>query len=554
MKREQGTIRWSQAWKKGSVLAAILVAGSPLFSLGSQELGGDEAEQFEAEVLVQEAALAVDFAGAVSPRELAMIEPDDVVVLENGERRAVTRIEPIARLPVPTEPPVFEWATACAWNLVIYVDTVLSDPATILEGTLALGQQAEALAELGCVGIVSADPSPVVLVASSRSPEYIAKTLVDLARAVRTERDRDPVQVKRPPGAGGRDISKVASQWDRLLGFVATHRSAGPKALFLISDGFVLSTTDLEILSGRERPSEGRDGDRLPADVVIDTAQTLSSYGWLTIAMPHVPGTGEPLERPVDRFDSWRDLAEDRIRAGERRSVINFFGTTRAGRQTSGLDDRLYEAYLLPTLAPLRALAQATSGEVVWSQRQLGEVLETLRRRRLLWYQTPEPHDGRVRRLQVHLSETGEYLEAPWWKRSSTPDLVAESRLRQVLAGEVSGASLEVHAEVVPSGRETRADAELRVRVSPVVFGERASIGHVRVSVGFIGPAAGGSFQHRTDYDAPPLGGVWQYRMPLQIPDGVTGLAVAVEDLSLEEWGAMVVDLQGDARAGGGAP
>jgi hypothetical protein len=169
-----------------------------------------------------------------------------------------------------------------------------------------------------------------------------------------------------------------------------------------------------------------------------------------------------------------------------------------------------------------------------------------LSQRRLVWYQTPERYDGGVRRLEVHVADTAAQLKAPWWKRSSTPDLVAESRLRLLLSDESLGARLEVEASVISSDSangDTRAESQLRVDVAPVDFGDRVSIGHVRISIGFVDSAGIRSFQHLIDYDAPALGGAWQYSIPLQIPTGVERLAVGVEDLSLEEWGATIVDL-----------
>lgn len=495
---------------------------------------------FGDEVLVHEAALIVDFEDTVQPGDLEKLEPNGVVVLENGEARKVTRIEPVAQVPAPADIQALENVAECPWTFMIYIDDVLADPATVFEGALALGQQAESLTEMGCVGIVMADPVPEVVVMNSRSPAYVEKILVDLARAAREERDRPPATVKRPPGAASHGASKVESQWDRLLSFVAGRGTVGPKGLFLISDGFSLSTADIETLSGRQPTGDRSLGERSLADVVADTAQTLASYGWLTIAMPRVPGRSLPFETP-DRFDTWRDRAEGRS-AGDRRSVINFFGRTQASRPTGGLDERLYEAYLLPTLAPLRALSAATSGEVVWSQSQLGLALQKLRQKRLVWYQTLEPHDGRIRRLQVRLVDTVEYPDAPWWKRSSTPDLVAESRLRRLLTDELPDARLDVQAEV-----DTEEEFGLRVRVSPIDFRERVSVGHVRISVGFVEAMGIRSFQHRIDYDAPPLGSAWKYNMSLQIPEGVTRIVVAVEDLSLEEWGATIVDLSENA-------
>ena len=510
----------------------------------------EETQPFAEELLVEEAAIVVDLDEAMSMREVRALKTDDLLVLENGQRREVARLEMIELEPRPTGARVFENVGTCSWTFVAYIDVALSEPRTAFNNSLALGQRAESLTEMGCVDVVVADPVPRTVVSRSRSPEYIGKILTDLAKTAREAWDRDGASSDWPGGAAT-SAEDVERQWDRLLTFTAGRYVPGPKVLFLISDGFTLPVADLQVLAGRDTGESSVPGRRRLADVVIDTAQTLSSYGWLTVPMPHVPGqTASPEPEPED-FERWRDLAEGRVGAAEERTVINFFGTTRAGRPTGDLDARLYEAYLLPRLAPLRALAEATAGDLVWDPRQLDDLLNDLRERRLLWFRTTEPHDGRIRRLTVRLARTDTHLAAPWWKRSSTPHLVAESRLRRVLSQEDLRQRLEVSADVVVAevvALEGGSDFALRIRVRPVGFDGRVSIGHVRISVGAQGSAGEVWFEHRIDYHAPPLGGPWEYTLPLQRVEDAVRLAVGVEDLNLEEWGATVIKLEERVR------
>lgn len=526
-------------------LSTLLALSVLLSSASSGRLLAQEEGSFVEEVVVQEIAVVVDPARVLSPRALRQLAADDLLVFEDGKPRIVTRLEPIVSEPAATDVPVFEEVEVCPWTIVVYVDAVLADSQTIYESAVMLGQRADVLTGMGCVDVVMADPVPRIVVARSRSTEYVTKILVDLATAARQGTGRDPVLADWPPGDRDRDIPGVEVQWDRLLSFAAGRRAAAPKALFLITDGFTLPPADMDVLSGRRAVREDRSGERTPANLVIDAAQTLSSYGWLTVAMPGVHLTSESQPSPVDEFDDWREVAEGRTRAGERRTAVNFFGTTRAGRPGGDFEDRLYEAYVLPSLAPLRALVEATSGELAWNERQLDDALRDLRQRRLLWFRAAEPHDGRIRRLLVSMRDSGAHLAAPWWKRSSTPHLVAESRLRRLAGGECLDRALDVSAsfvEAASAGEQAAGSSLLRVRVAPVDLGRRESIGHVRVTVGFLATSGALSFDHRVDYDAPRLGDAWEYTLAIQIPAGTERLVVGVEDLSLEEWGATTVE------------
>jgi hypothetical protein len=511
------------------------------------DAAAQEAEPFVERLDVREVSIVVNPSGALSRRDLKTITADELSVLEDGESRVVTRIESIQLETPPPDVEAYEGVERCPWTFVVYIDAVLAKPATAFENALAIGQRAESLVELGCVDLVVADPIPTTRVVKSRSAAFIAKALTDIAKTAGEARDRTSATSNWPRGTGDPSLTEVEDQWDRLLAFMAGRHTPGPKALFLISDGFTLPAADLELLAGRDSDQGTTPGQRRLADVIVDTAQTLSSYGWVTISLPEMLRGDPKPEAESSDFDRWRDVAEGRILPGEQRTMIYLFRSSRRGRSAGSFDARLYEAYLLPRLAPLRALAEATSGDVVWDPANLDRILQDLTQRRLLWFQTTEPHDGKIRRLRVQLAEGETQLDALWWKRSSTPQSVTESRLRRVLSGETLPQNLGMAAKIV-SGKTNATDIEsqhaLRVQVDSMALDDQESAeGHVRISIGILHSADFVTFVHQTNYRTPHPSAPWEYTLPLQLPEDASQVIVGVENLIREEWGARVVDL-----------
>jgi len=525
-----------------SILGIALVALTVATALQAQD-----SDTFSQHLVVGETSLLIDPTRALSESELQELTAGEILVLIDDIERRVTRIDVPSASPPPAGASTDDGS--CPWSFLVYVDTVLGNPATVAQAALTVGQRTDRLTEMGCVDIVVADPLPRTILERSRAPRLVEKALVDVAERARKLRDADVLRAETtPPARDYRDRQTIRAQWDRLIDYVAARRSGGPRALLLVTDGFRLSASDLEVLSGRGSPRQvAAEGGGL-ADIVMDTAQTLSSYGWLTIALPV---TNEERERPepaADDFESFRQLSEGRVLASEKRWVVNFFGSTRRDRATAALDDRLYEAYRLPDLAPLRALAEATAGGVARHEKQLDDLLDRLGSARVVWFDSSEPHDGRVRRLQVRLVSEDTFLRSPWWKRSSTPHLVAESRLRRLLAGESLDGRLTVSSQwlrATPGADGSPAQDALELRVAPADFLRGESIGHVRISVGFLDAAGVVAFEHSIDYSAQALGDDWRYPLPVAIPEGTVRLVVGVEDLSLEQWGALLLDVPG---------
>ena len=525
-------------------LALTLIAGAGLAKTSANNRLGDQI--FSDEVLVKEVAVIVNSRGVMSKRSEASMSPDEFVVTEDGTQRRATKLVPVSDLPRRPPGVSADSEEAGPWNIVIYVDRQLSTPSQAVASLLAIAKRTFELKELGAVTIAVADPDPRVVLSKSQAPRHVAKILLDLAKIERDERNRPS---DRPTSEDSHPtVETIRRQWDWLVNFLSDTSYDGPRALFLVSDGFLLSPRDLQVLSGRGGSDAHSDVTPDLATVVMDTAQALSSYGWLTV--PVSLGRPRPEERQpaADEFDEWRDLTQGRDLPRESRTTVNFFGTAKAGKRAAALDDRLYEAYSLPRLAPLRALSEATAGTLAWHDGQLETAVKQLAEHWQLSYQTPDPHDGRIRRVEIMHGGTSKHFKTPWWMRSSTPHMVVEARLRLLLQGEApGGARLPLRAELVPEGVATghAPTGMLRLQIEPVELADDIDVGHFRLSVGQAGGAATMTLQHLMDFDAPPLGGAWEYLLPVKLQPNADRLAVVVEDLSRELWGTVTLELPG---------
>jgi hypothetical protein len=77
------------------------------------------------------------------------------------------------------------------------------------------------------------------------------------------------------------------------------------------------------------------------------------------------------------------------------------------------------DVFTAPESAPLMALVQPTAGTVLGVDEQLRPAIDGLARRWRVWYQAPEPLDGKLHPVEVRLPGAAAPLRCPRWVRSS---------------------------------------------------------------------------------------------------------------------------------------
>jgi hypothetical protein len=477
-------------------LLVLLLAAWPAL------LAAQPPETFSEQVFVREMELIVDLPDVLQDNGW---HPGDFQVLVDGQPREVTRVEPVADAADPRP-----------WTVVVYVDEVLASPGTVFYASLSLAEHASALTGLGNVEVVTAGSDPAVVLPATREATRVDEVLTALSGKARVERDQG---LKRP-------ALPVSRQLEKLVAFLTARRVMGPRVLFLVADGIEVTPAESALLEGE---SNGNPEPGSPAAAFRETARLLAAYGWVTVAVPlRREGLGRGVSTMSDvnriRMNSRGPSEPPVILASPRSTPLAY----------EGVIDVLVEA----RSAALRALARPTTGTVVGYDVQLGPLLGDLTRRWRIWVAAPDTVDGRVRPVEVRLPGRSKDVRAQAWVRSSTPEGVAEARLRNLLAGEPPGGGLPLEAEA----RETAPSTlEVRITTAPYKAAGSATPGPVRISYAFAG--ADGTVRIR--HELVPASDVaergFRHTARVDLPPGTRQVAVAVEDLSTETWNGRIL-------------
>jgi len=511
----------------------FLLAGASLLAvlavLAAVALPAQQTETFSEEVFVREVELVVDLPDILEDNNL---RPRDFRVLVDGQPREVTRVEPVADADLPAP-----------WTVVVYVDQVLAAPGTVFYAGLSLAERARELTALGSVEVVVAGSDPRVVLAATREAKRVEEVLAGLAGEARVARDRaaEAAGPAAPPAA-----VPLNRQFEKLLAFAADRRPSGPHALFLIADGIEVTPEQAELLEG-EQTGEPPPGSA--AATFRGAARLLAAYGWVTIPVP--------LRKEAARLDMSGPSDSQVFRQHTNVGGSNRNGPPPVaqfrGRKPSPLDfAEVIDIFIMPQMAALRTLARATAGTVIGYEVQLDAVLDALSRRWRVWYAAPETVDGQVRPIELRLLRTDllrkqrkKEVRAPAWVRSSTPEGIAEVRLRNLLAGAAppGGLPLTVTADEVPAG------LAVRFQVTPFQVANPTPPGPLRISYAFSRDDGSIEFRHElvTAADLPDRG--WSHAARLAFPAGTRQVAVTVDDLSSERWSGAVLPT-GELRKG----
>lgn len=469
------------------------------------------AQRFEEKLAVREVELVFELP-SLPLLSTGIFGPEDLTVVEDGQVRTVTKVGSIEDGTVRSRFRREEAFDAPPWTAVVWVDHTLASPGTVFASTLGLARQAAGLAGLGAVEVVVADPEPEIVAGSTREPKRLEQVLADLAGKARIERDRAEASPAPRTGAPRPDADTLRRQLDRLLVHLAGRLDSGPRVLFLVADGFNVTPGEMKAFeTGSVVPTSGE-----RAAAIFDTARLLAAYGWVTVALPlHQQDPGRE-----DRAPNEGDRSRHNSGAwGPVNNSVPPMIPPKRPKDTVLKWPAVIDALIKQDLSPLRALTGPTAGTLVAADALLPSTLEALAGRWHLYYQTQMPADGRLRPVEVRL-RNGSPVRTRRWVRSSTPEGIAEARLRRLLAG-----------ERLPQGLPLRVEAS-RLTVDAFSAHEPAVPGPVRISIA----DADGTIRHELapGIETPDKG--WSHVLPGR------PLAVLVEDLARERWSAVRID------------
>src|SRR5579872_598286 len=270
------------------VFKAILAAATITLAAIATVTAAAQPPQFSEQLTVRERPILVSLPDKLAN---ARLQSGDFQVLVDGQPREVTRAEPLS---APGGAP---------WTIVVYVDEVLAGPATLFASEVALAGHARELSRLGGVEVVTAaGPSPSVVLPATLEARSVEGKLASLASAARIARDRDGGR-KRPDTSAADAVRQV----DALVAFLAAHKAAGPRLVFLVADGMDLPAEQVAALAGNVGGApEATAG---PAASIRNAARTLAAQGWIVVPLAVRAGSPGQATMPRTNLEQFRESA-----------------------------------------------------------------------------------------------------------------------------------------------------------------------------------------------------------------------------------------------------
>jgi hypothetical protein len=442
-------------------------------------------------------------------------DPMTVAVTSDDRQSAVGR--PTSNAPVEVPGPLSDL------RQVVYVERQFLSKSSAVSAAKMLDAAAESLVARGPVELVFADPDPRVLMAATRNPDELRKSLQSvIARTggyddlveirLDTIRSRGATRLARARMAVIQEQRLVEAALERLARWALGVDGARGGALYLLSDGFDVTPREFYGALLPFGDSTRLDDEGSIRRTVESVRAVLASRMWVVFPIASAAtnrgyvGAGGGARVPVD------------ISAG----------------QPSLSSDSLF-------VRPLEAMlgyADATGGLVIGGASRLVEADRRLSSRCLLSYQGIAPNDGQAHELEVRSKRPDLRVSAPHVVLAGTSVMTSEWNAKQLLRDaderRISDLEVMVRLEARP-GSKRHHTAIVYADVGVVGLREllmRVGRGTIRVTVAVERPR-GEPFVRHDEHTVGPddLVRGWRYEAPINW-DGPGGrVAVLVEEL-----------------------
>lgn len=394
--------------------------------------------ELRGEVSVREVELSVALPDDLSPFRARALGAADFIVIRDGKEQEVVRAERV----LPKDR---------AWTQVVWIDRTLAGPDTVYETVRHLAERSADLERLGALDVVVADPRPRLELAQGQDRAAIRRALEDTAaEAARSRRAAGAPAV--PP----LDNAALRRQADRLVAWLTARRVVGPRVLWLPIDGVALSLPGIAAFGGHAAPDAPplSPAERERVAILTDLERALAAYGWTTLALlDHSVTPPGATPRAEGAFDRWHDgLPKPPGPGGTGSAPLLLRFPTQRGDRTR-YDPRTLDAMLDPRTAGPRLVAEETGGWMLAGPWDLAPAFDALSRRWRIWTTAAAEEGPALHPVSITLRK-GPALRAARWLRSATPEIVTETRLRALLAGEApaGGVDLAVRRAEVRDG------------------------------------------------------------------------------------------------------
>ncbi len=475
--------------------------------------------------------------GAVVPT----LKAEDLVLREGESSPPVLSIVPVGTAE-KAEP----------WRVVLYVDRNLASPVQLAAAALSLGEQVKPLLALGSFEIWAADSVAEPLLSPTRDEEVVSTALARFMLEVEPEDEITTLRrqvlealagnskekganempgVQMVEGAVEEELAIVERAQDTLLNWVAEEPGGSPRLLLLVGSGYDLDPAAFY----RQRAgasAQGLNGPPMAAGAQR-FAETVAAYGWVVCPLLYTEATAGP-SSTSKQFQQFRNTG---LFGNQQQAVPVVGGTVQLNSR--GRREKPEPPWLLAPHVPLGLLAAESGGRTVEKVTELPALLADLASRHYVTFQVDRALDGRLRPLTLGANKTGMRLNAPKWVRSSTPEAVAEARVRRIVTGEPELGELALSARKRTSGADGKISVSLRLDLGASAQAEPSSLEstlRLTVASGIEGGPA--RFTHHLLVGQKLSGALWSHELPLDLTGDEEWLVLVVEDLATGAWGA----------------
>ncbi len=496
--------------------------------------------------------------------------PEDLAVFEDGVTVKILGVDPASAgpppepptpapgRPAPTPPPAAAAPSAPAPGIPqhLYVDTTLLDAGSVARVAATFDKNLAAILANGPLEIVAADPQPRQLLASTRDAQAVRNGLADLARSASP---RQTLQVSRRQtmdvlrnslcvtaessqatirNAAEQEFRIAQDSLDRLLRWAATLGGQRPDLVFFMADGFDTDPTEVyrQVVSQKATQTQNP----LCPGITTEQAETLSQQ----LQQEFAPRGGALVGEAARSLASLGIEAVPIALGGNNKD----FG---GDASTTGQDGFASTTGTVPLLArpmdPLRAIADATGGDVVTSASTFRAAVETSGTAFIVSFRTDHPPDGRTHALRIESLRPGLSVRGPKFARSSGSEAAAAGQTVRALNEPPAPSAFNVKLSVdgvVRSGKEftgmLHVDADLSSLVSTL---EHLNGGKIRVTIAVDVAGARDPFTTRQEFDVGKTQAAWGADIPIGWPAKGRRVAVTVEELKTGARGTGAVDL-----------
>ena len=469
----------------------------------------------------------------------------DFEVFEDGVRQEVIGLAypvsyvataPDAPQQIAPMPP--RQAAPQRWQIVIFIQESVSSTSGLRIAMKGLVEQADRLASMGDVEIVSDFIAPHVVLPPTHDASVLRKALENLQRTAFGheeilqlrqvyEREKKYLQLLEPQQlindavfAARTEAGLIRRRQDQLLAWMARYAvgsEGAQRLLMFVSDGFSLDPINYySTLNGETAGDLGDLRSLTSAPRQNDIARTIAAQGWTVYSV------APAALRQANSLGTMMETTYDSLRQQADNAPMPIFDV----------------------LDPMRMLDAESGGKLVTDMRRLGGDIESFTQRLTLTYQVRRRRDGSLHRLVIRALRPGLSVESQHSVMSGSPETIATARATALAMNFGPRGELPVTCAIRPARTPGDETLDVAVDFAPLA-GARGGMkaATLRVAVG-VAPEKLMPFSDVQNVENVDLSkhSMYEILIPLHKRAGAPA-AVVAEEIGSGAWGGSVCEL-----------